>query len=218
MQEVQIEYIAMPVESKVFDQNTSSLIKDVSGVILVGGKSRRYGKNKALVKIDGIPLIERVIRVMSHLFQHLVLITNTPDVYSHLELPMYEDIIKGLGPIGGIYTGLSVIPDEAGFFVACDMPLLNQDLIYHIVKSQENNDVVVPRISGMMETLHALYSKGCLPTIERLIASRECQIIRIFKKLSVRYIEEDVIRGFDPELRSFININRPGELRDAEKK
>ncbi len=73
-------------------------IKDVTGVILAGGKSLRYGRNKALVTIDGIPLIERVINVMRSLFRHLILITNTPGEYSYLKLPMQEDLIKGLGP------------------------------------------------------------------------------------------------------------------------
>ncbi len=192
----------------------SSLFKDVSGVILAGGKSSRYGKNKALVKIDGISLIERVIQVMGGLFQDLIIITNTPDEYAHLGLPMYEDLIKGLGPIGGIYTALSSIPNEAGFFVACDMPLLSRELIHHMVKERGDSDVVVPRISGMMETLYALYGKGCLSSIKRQIDLREYQIIRIFKDVNVQYIEEDDLREFDPDLKSFMNINRPEELKN----
>jgi molybdopterin-guanine dinucleotide biosynthesis protein A len=186
--------------------------RDVTGVILAGGRSRRYGKNKALVKIDGIPLIERVVSVMQGLFQHLILITNTPDDYSHLKLPMYEDLIKGLGPLGGIFTALMTITDEAGFFVACDMPSLNRELIHHMVKIRDNFDAVVPKIHGKMEALHALYGKGCLPAISRLVDFREYQIFRFFPEVSVRYVEENEIRDFDPELRSFFNINRPQEL------
>ncbi len=188
--------------------------EDVAGVILAGGKSRRYGMNKALVKIDGISLIERVIRVLEPLFRDLILITNTPDEYAHLRLPMYGDLIKGLGPIGGIYTALSNIPHEAGFFVACDMPLLSQTLISHMVEVRGNFDVVVPRISGRMETLHALYGKGCLSSIKRQIDSREYQIIRIFKEVHVQYMEEEEIRKFDSDLKSFINVNRPEELKN----
>jgi len=194
--------------------HNSPHFKDVAGVILAGGKSRRYGTNKALVKIDGVSWIERVIRVMEHLFQDLILITNTPDEYVHLGLPMYGDLIKGLGPVGGIYTALSKIPHEAGFFVACDMPLLSQTLISHMVEAREGFDVVVPRISGMMETLHALYGKGCLPSIKRQIDSREYQIIRIFKEVHVQYMDEEEIRRFDPDLKSFMNINRPEELKN----
>ena len=203
----------MPVESKVSNYHYTSF-KDVSGVVLVGGKSSRYGSNKALAQLHGVPLIERVLGVMGRVFENLVLITNTPDEYAHLGLPMHEDIIKGLGPIGGIYTGLNVMPDDAGFFVACDMPFLNHDLIHYMVTERGSSDVVVPRIKGMVESLHALYSKGCLSPVKRLIESREYQIFQIFNDVSVQYIDEDKIRRFDPALRCFININRPEELKN----
>jgi len=189
-------------------------IKDVSGVVLAGGRSTRYGRNKALVKLHGIPLIERVIRIIRPIFRRVIIITNTPDEYSYLELPMYPDIIKGLGPLGGITTGLRVIQDNAGFFVACDMPFLSQGLIRHIVEIKADFDVVVPRISGQMEALHALYGKGCRSKIEGLIHSRIYQIFRFFNEVSVRYVDEDEVRIFDPDLRSFLNINRPEGLND----
>jgi len=189
-------------------------IKDVSGVVLAGGRSTRYGKNKALVKLHGIPLIERVLDVMRPIFRSVIIITNTPDEYSYLELPMYQDIMKGLGPLGGIFTGLRVIPDNAGFFVACDMPFLNQGLIRHIVEIKAEFDVVVPRISGNMEALHALYRTGCQSNIQGLINSRIYQVFRFFNEVSVRYVDEDEVRIFDPDLRSFLNINRPEGLND----
>ncbi len=189
-------------------------IKDVSGVVLAGGSSNRYGKNKALVKLHGTPLIERVLDVMRPIFRRVIIITNTPDEYSYLQLPMYQDIIKGLGPLGGIITGLRVIPDNAGFFVACDMPFLNQGLIRHIVEIKADFDVVVPRIFGKMEALHALYDKRCQSKIESLINSRIYQVFRFFNKVSVRYVDKDEVRIFDPDLRSFLNINRPERLND----
>ena len=189
-------------------------VKDVSGVVLAGGRSTRYGKNKALVKLHGIPLIERVLGIMRPIFRRVIIITNSPDEYSYLELPMYQDIIKGLGPLGGIITGLRVIPDNADFFVACDMPFLNQELIRHIVEIKADFDVVVPRISGNMEALHALYGKGCQSNIEGLINSRIYQVFRFFNEVSVRYVDEDEVRIFDPDLRSFLNINRPEGLND----
>jgi molybdopterin-guanine dinucleotide biosynthesis protein A len=185
---------------------------DVAGVILAGGKSSRYGKNKALVEIEGISLIERVTAVMQSLFQHLIIITNTPDEYAHLKLPMQEDLIKGLGPLGGIFTALMSITDVAGFFVACDMPFLNPGLIRYMVDVKENFDAVVPRIHGNIEAIHALYSKRCLPNIRRLIDARQYQVFRFFPDISVRYVDENEIRRFDPDLRSFFNINEPKAL------
>ena len=205
----------MSAVSKDSDQPSRSCspIKDVAGVILAGGKSLRYGKNKGLAKINGIPLIERVVQVMNSLFQHLIIITNTPDEYAYLRLPMHEDLIKRIGPLGGIFTGLSVISNNAGFFVACDMPLLNRELIRHMVENKNDFDAVVPRVSEEKEALHALYSKRCLPAIRRLIDTGEYRVIRFFHEVSVWYVDEDEIRSFDPELRSFFNVNSPHDLR-----
>jgi len=188
-------------------------IDGVSGVILAGGKSSRYGKNKALVNINGIPLIKRVLRVMESLFPSIVVITNTPDDYVFLNLPMFEDKIKGLGPLGGIFTGLNVIPKNAGFFVACDMPFLNSGLIRYLASVRQGFDVVVPTFSGKFEALHALYTQNCLPAIEQLIHDGVYQTIQLFQSVSVRYVEEHEMRRFDPELKSFSNINKPEELR-----
>ena len=190
-------------------------ISDVSGVVLAGGMSSRYGKNKALVDFHGIPLIERVLGVMLHIFRHVIIITNTPDEYSYLKLPMYQDTIKGLGPLGGIFTGLQAIPNS-GFFVACDMPFLNQGLIQHMVEIRAGFDLVVPRINGYMEALHSLYGKECEEKIKNLINSGVYQVFRFFNEVSVRYVDENEVRMFDPDLKSFLNINSPGALNDLD--
>ena len=186
--------------------------KDITGVILVGGKSSRYGSNKALVEVEGVPLIEHVIRVLNNLFDHTVLITNTPGEYTYLRLPMYQDLVKGLGPLGGIYTALKRISTQAGFFVACDMPHLNPDLISHMVGVAKDHDAVVPRVGWKLEALHAFYRKTCLPAVEELITHRQYQVIRFLDAVSTRYVDEAEIREFDPDLRSFFNINRPQDL------
>jgi molybdenum cofactor guanylyltransferase len=187
-------------------------VKDTAGVILAGGKSRRFGSNKAFADMNGRPLIDRVISVLRPIFDELLIITNSPDEYAYLGLPMHEDLIKGLGPIGGIYTGLEKIQNSRGFFVACDMPFLNENLIYHLVKLSEGFEAVVPKIDWKMEPLHAVYSKECLPAIRELIGTGECMIHRYFQRIRVRFLNEDEIKLYDPMLRSFYNINKPDEL------
>lgn len=202
----------MSDESENSESLSRPVVTTVTGVVLAGGLSSRYGTNKALVKVAGMPLIERTLTVMKSVFQHVVLITNTPAAYSHLALPMYEDFIKGLGPVGGIYTALNVIPEAAGFFVACDMPSLSPALIRYMLSLQGHSDVVVPCIDGKIEALHALYTKRCLSEINRLIHSGIYQVFRFFPNVSVRYVGRAEVQRFDPSLTSFFNINRPDEL------
>ena len=184
----------------------------VAGIILAGGKSSRYGSNKALASVKGVRLIERTVRVMKAVFHDVLLVTNTPAEYAFLDLPMVQDLIKGLGPIGGIYTGLETISEKAVFFVACDMPFLSEGLIRRMAKVRESFDAVVPRMGWMLEPLHALYTKNCLPVIKASIDARQYQIAKCFHNLRVRYVEREELLAFDPELMSLFNINEPKDL------
>lgn len=197
------------------NKNSLSLIANVTGLILLGGKSSRYGSNKAFVELDGVRLVERVAVVMKSIFHRVILLTNTPNEYSYLQLPMVQDLIKGFGPMGGIYTGLMTMQDDAGFFVACDMPFLNSKLIRHMVEVRGDFDAVVPRMDWMLEPLHALYSKKCLPAIQEAIGRDEHQILKCFARMRVRYIDEEELRLWDQDLRSFFNINKPQDLPEA---
>ncbi len=187
----------------------------MTGVILAGGKSSRYGTNKAFAEMQGTRLIDRVARAMASVFPRLILVTNTPQEYTYLRIPMFEDHIKGLGPIGGIYTGLDVMPDPAGFFVACDMPFINPELVLRMVGMGNDYDAVVPRVDWMIEPLHAVYAKSCLPFIKASIEAEEYQIIKVYDRIRVRYIDEKEIKAIDPGFKTFFNVNRPEELEDA---
>jgi molybdopterin-guanine dinucleotide biosynthesis protein A len=195
------------------DCNTKKpFIDGITGVILAGGKSSRFGSNKALAEFRGLPLIERVTTKLSTIFPRLVIISNSPHEYSYLGLPIYQDIIKGLGPIGGIYTGLEVIEDDWGFFTACDMPFVNENLVRYMAENRSTMDAIVPKVDWKMEPLHALYNKKCLPEIKNLISMGINQTIKAFNNIRVRYIEEEIIRSYDPDLKSFLNVNRQTEL------
>jgi molybdopterin-guanine dinucleotide biosynthesis protein A len=194
------------------NKNRLHLLEVVTGFILLGGKSSRYGSNKAFVEIDGVRLLDRVVAVMTSIFQHVVLLTNTPEEYAYLHMPMVEDLVKGFGPMGGIYTGLTTLSGEAGFFVACDMPFLRESLIRHMVDVRKDFDAVVPRVDWMLEPLHALYLKKCLPVFHEAIQRSQHQIVKCLAGMRVRYVDEEELRLWDPDLRSFFNINKPQDL------
>ncbi len=197
---------------KDYNATEKPVIEGITGVILAGGKSSRFGSNKALAKFNGLPLIESVAFGLGEIFPRLAIISNSPHEYSYLGLPIYEDIIKGLGPLGGIYTGLESIEDDWGFFTACDMPFLNKGLIRFMAEHRDSMDAVVPRVDWKMEPLCALYNKRCLPEIKRLIADGVTQTIKAYNNLQVKFVEEETIRSFDPDLKSFLNVNRQAEL------
>ncbi|MGH7455286.1 MAG: molybdenum cofactor guanylyltransferase, partial [bacterium] len=114
--------------------NTSLNGRSVSAInfyILAGGKSRRFGANKALFEIDGRAVIEIVIAAIPP-GRPVFIVTNSPAEYAHLGLPTLPDNYANAGPLAGIQAGLSHSPFEWNFFLACDFPCLRTAVVEEI--------------------------------------------------------------------------------------
>jgi molybdopterin-guanine dinucleotide biosynthesis protein A len=188
-------------------------VPGVTGVVLAGGQSRRFGRNKALVPVRGVPMIERVVRALQQVFERVILSANDPEPYRFLGLPTVPDLDPGVGPLGGLHAGLSLMKDDNGFFTACDLPFLEPGLIRHMARLDPEADAVVPRIGPYVEPLHALYHKRCIGPVLQAIRAGERRIVSFYPAVRIRYVEEHEIRAYDPEMRAFTDINRPEELR-----
>ena len=192
----------------------------ISGIVLAGGMSRRLGRDKAVELIGGEPLIARVIGRLSQVSEEMVVVVNEMERASELPLPesakVAVDIYPGKGPLGGIFTGLSAVDSDWGIVVACDMPFLNVELLKHMLALRDGFDAVVPVRAGHPEPTHALYSKVCLPHIERKLKVDDLKIASFFDDVRVRFVaEEDIIR-LDPERLSFFNVNTQQDLERAQ--
>ena len=173
------------------------------------------GVNKALLEVGGRRIVERAAVVLRELFAEIVLITNSPEDFEFLGLPMFRDKIPGAGSLGGLYTGLSVTTADYGFLAACDMPFLLRGPIRHMLNSIEDHDVVIPRVQGYLEPLHAVYSRRCLPFIEALLVQDNLRIIDFLDKVDVLEIPDEDLKCFDPTFRFILNLNTPEELKKA---
>ena len=130
---------------------------------------------------------------------------------------MIVDLYPGKGALGGIYTGLANADSFYSLVVGCDMPFINRDLLCYLIDLAPGFDVVVPRIDGMYEPLHAVYSKGCLTSIRDLMNQDRVRISQLFNLVKTRYVGKDEITKFDPQCLSFFNVNTRGDLRKARK-
>lgn len=186
----------------------------VVGIVLAGGKSSRFGSNKALQPIQNECLIQKVIEQLDGLFEGILVVTNRPESYAFLRCSLVKDRIEGLGPLGGIYTALRQIYPCKAFVFPCDMPLLNRDLIRYMLEvSRDGYDILVPQVGeGLYEPLHAIYGPKCIPAIEELIAQNRLRIFYLYSRVRVRYVKPEEIRSYDPELSCFLNINTREEL------
>jgi molybdopterin-guanine dinucleotide biosynthesis protein A len=188
------------------------LCDHITGVVLAGGLSKRYGQNKAFLKLNGARIIDRIIAEMKTIFRNVVVVTNRKADYEYLEMPVFEDLIEGLGPLGGIFTGLMAISDQAGFFVPCDMPFFSKQLVRYMVDIKDNHAAVVPSGATGIEPLHAIYSQSCLDPIRSLISEQRYQVRLFFEKVPVRYVTLDEISKFIAPGKAFLNINTPDEF------
>lgn len=173
------------------------------------------GVNKALLRIRDRTIIEMATSVLAGIFSEILIITNSPDDFGFLGLPMHEDLIRGKGSLGGLCTGLSLCSANWAFLAGCDMPFLNEHVIRHMVGAIGDADVVIPRISGLLEPLHAIYSKTCLPHIEELLAKGDLKILDFLHKVRVREVSEEELAAFDPAFRFIMNLNSPQDLEKA---
>ena len=190
----------------------------VTVAILAGGKSSRMGRDKSFVELNGRFLIHHVLDQVANLGDELILITNKPDDYTFLGLPMFADVYPNHGSLGGIYTAVYHASHPHTLVVACDMPWLKRPLLQHMLNQRHTADVVVPRWDKYPEPLHAVYSKACLPAIEEKLQAQQLKITSFFGRVSVHFVERDTIAQFDPAGQSFTNLNTPDELQGAQAK
>jgi molybdopterin-guanine dinucleotide biosynthesis protein A len=192
----------------------------VSGVILAGGESRRLGRNKALVRIGGRPLIERVVETIAPLTAEVIVVVASPEQAAALPLPrsvrVVSDRYPGCGSLGGIFSGLAASGEPWTLVVACDMPFLDPTLLRHLMAARRGVDAVVPYLEGQPQPLHALYRKTCLVPMERMLRAGQLKIAPLFAAVRVRYADETTIDRIDPSHRSFFNINTPADVEEAQ--
>ena len=187
----------------------------VTGVVQAGGKSTRMGGNpKALIELGGRSIVERVVAALTPVVDDVLVVTNTPELYAFLGLPMVADVYPDHGSLGGIYSGLRAA-GEIAFTVACDMPFLHPEVVRLVVERAGEGDVVIPRVGEQLETMHAAYSQTCLPPIEARLRAGRLKIVGFFD--DVRVVEigaAEVARFRDPAI-AFMNVNTPDELERA---
>jgi len=188
-----------------------------TGVILAGGKNSRFsGKNKALVHIGGKRILDRIYEVFTILFDKIILVTNDPVQYMEWDFDIVTDIFPIRSSLTGIHAGLFYMTTPHAFFVACDIPFIKKELIEILLDSVEPSiDIVIPETSKGLEPLCSVYSKRCLKPIEEQLEKQSLKIERMFQKVRVKKISEDILRTIDQDLLSFSNINTPDDLARA---
>jgi molybdopterin-guanine dinucleotide biosynthesis protein A len=191
-----------------------------TGIILAGGASRRMPVDKAFMEVMGRRVMDIQLEELDGLFEEMLIVGNRERmaalaVYSSREIRVVEEPVRGMGPLGGIVSGLMLTRSEENFVLACDMPFVRREAVGYILDCLEGYQVAVPATPKGMEPLHAAYRRDCLEAASGQLESGDLKVTDFYDLVSVRRVTWEELRGFDPTGRMLLNINSPEDMRKA---
>ncbi len=197
------------------------MYRDVTGIILAGGRSTRMGESKALLKIGNLAAIERVRNFMQSLFKNVILITNLPEEFSFLNLDTYEDVYKNMGPLAGIHSGLLNSTAEKNFILSCDLLLMKNDILDYIINYETRKPITVYRAEGFVQTMAAVYQKRCIDFAEKILSENQMSehpmnkkhnLLTLIDKAGAEIISIENHAGYNKNV--FFNMNNKSDYEE----
>jgi len=187
-----------------------------AAAILAGGRATRLGGAlKPLLVVGGQRIIDRQLAVLRPLFDQIVLVTNDPTPFAAIDLPLIPDREPGKGPLAGIDAALAHFgPAHPVVCLAGDLPFLNAPLLQHL-RDTPSPLALIPRLASRPDPLCARYDQAFADHARRALSEHRLAIHALLADLPVDYLDEPLLRQFDPELRSFMNVNTPEDLQAA---
>jgi len=190
-----------------------SAITKITAAILAGGRSRRFGSNKALVRVNGIPIIQHICDQLYISVRRTIVITNAPDAFAFLDLPLFRDIFPGRGPIGGLHTALEISCSPWIFVTACDLPYFSYNILHVLARYIQNVDAVCFTKAGKTEPLPALFNTNILAKLKLYMKSGDYTFQSFLNKCDVLNVPlENVIGEINPKM--LLNCNTLDDYRN----
>lgn len=188
----------------------------VAGFVLAGGESTRMGCNKALLELEGVPLLVRTARLIESVANAPTVVGNAKGCGS-LGLSGLPDDCPGAGPLGGIATALRASAAPWNLIVACDLPYLTKEWLEYLVDRAlaSHGDAVLPMNARGAEPLCAMYHKRCEPSIRTALRHGTRKVTDGLRELLVEMIGPLEWKGFDSAGLLFKNMNSPEDYQEA---
>jgi len=185
--------------------------KQITGIILAGGKSSRMGTEKGFVMYKNKAFIQHIIEAIQPLVDKIIIVSNNPD-YDILKLKRVPDLIENAGPLAGVYTGLSFSETKNNLVISCDVPLINSETLSLLIDHVDNDtDVVQLKSRGKSMPLIAMYKKQSANVFLTLLNEGERRLRVAIKQLKVTTITLD-----KNQEKFTTNINTPSNLKEVE--
>lgn len=190
----------------------------VTGAILAGGSGRRMGGDKAEYQValpsgERLTLIQLVHRALAEACSEVIVVGGPPR--KGVPARLVPDLMQEAGILGGICSALRSAANELVFVAGCDMPFVLPAAVAGLVELAEGHDIVVPRLHGEYEPLHAVYRTSCAGPAGRILGKGPARVTALFPLLDVREVTDEEYARLDPTGLSLANLNTPQEYRDA---
>ena len=194
------------------------MIAELTGVVLAGGRSSRFGANKALARWQATTMVEQVVNSLLIVMPNVLVVTKKPAELAFLEKPgvrVIKDLHKDGHPMGGLFTALKRLKTSHAFVAACDMPFVRPELIEKLWLARADYDAAIPVWQGRRQPLCGIYSRQCLGLIRACIGQEALGITNLFDCLRTRFMLEQEIQEVDPQGLSFMDIDTPEDYQRA---
>lgn len=181
--------------------------KNISAIILAGGESKRFGENKALLKLGNKSIIEHICDVLLFHFDEILINSNNLSDFEFLNLKVVKDIYKNHRPLSGVHAELVNSRAEKIFFISCDLPCIDLQSIDYLINNSFDSEITLPAINNYQLYVCGVYSKSVIPEIETLIneTDNKPSLKRLIKKVNTKLMNIEAQSFFDEKV--FINMN-----------
>lgn len=180
------------------------------GFVVAGGRSRRMGRDKALMAWGRGTLLDHAVARLREACHEVRILCGPDPRYTGYGLPVDVDLVSDAGALGGLLTGLRRLPEQAsGLFLAVDLPRVPSALLRHMPGLEGDWDAVVPISAGGPEPLCAVYRRECLPAVERRIAASDFKMTSFWSDVTVRELPASELAPFGDPAEIFRNLNSP---------
>ena len=190
--------------------------------ILAGGASSRFGRDKALAKISGKPMLARTCELVFDTVTRDLRVIGSANKYEKCGFQCVEDLWPGEGPLGGILTALLETTKRPtgpawNLILSCDMPFLTEEILVYCVDRAKNSnaDVIVPKSSVGLEPLCACWRTGVVESLMKAFEDGIRKVTEAMKRVSMEVVDERDWARFDKSGRLFWNMNTPAQYEEA---
>lgn len=191
-----------------------------AGIILAGGHSRRMGRDKALLPLPNTrqgTFVGYLTDLLTPLCSEVVLVVRdekqATEYTKHTGIRIVTDRVPDIGPLMGLYSGLRAIQASHALVMAVDMPFVQPAIVAFLLAQALNEALLVPIVDGVPQVLLAVYPRTILPLLEERLQAGRRDPRSLLEVAPVHYIKEAQLRTIDPQLRSFVNVNTPQDLK-----